>query len=34
VTKARTLLGWESRHDLRSVVHLTMKYFVDRHRAK
>jgi UDP-apiose/xylose synthase len=34
VTKARTLLGWESRHDLRSVVHLTMNYFVDRHRAK
>jgi UDP-apiose/xylose synthase len=34
VSKARTLLGWESRQDLRSVVYLTMKYFVDRHRAK
>ena len=33
VSKARTLLGWESRHDLRSVVYHTMKYFVDRHRA-
>jgi UDP-apiose/xylose synthase len=33
VAKARSLLGWESRHDLRSVVYHTMKYFVDRHRA-
>ena len=33
VSKARALLGWESRHDLRSVVYHTMKYFVDRHRA-
>ncbi|MBL9160305.1 MAG: bifunctional UDP-4-keto-pentose/UDP-xylose synthase [Verrucomicrobiales bacterium] len=34
VTKARTLLGWESRHDLDSVIHHTMKYFVEAHRAK
>jgi UDP-apiose/xylose synthase len=33
VAKARALLGWESRHDLRSVVLETMRYFVDRHRA-
>lgn len=33
VTKVRELLGWQSRHDLRSVVYLTMKYFVDRHRS-
>lgn len=33
VTKARELLGWESKHDLRSVIFQTMKYFVDRHRA-
>ena len=34
VTKARTKLGWKSKHDIRSVVHHTMKYFVDQHRAK
>ncbi|MDF1863083.1 MAG: bifunctional UDP-4-keto-pentose/UDP-xylose synthase [Verrucomicrobiales bacterium] len=33
VTKARGLLGWESKHDLRSVIYHTMKYFVERHRA-
>ena len=34
VTKARTLLGWQSQHDLRSTIYHTMKYFVDKHRAK
>jgi GDP-D-mannose dehydratase len=34
VTKARTKLGWHSKHDIRSVIHHTMKYFVDQHRAK
>lgn len=34
VTKARTLLGWTSQHDLRSVVTQTMRYFVEAHRAK
>ncbi len=34
VTKARTLLGWKSQHDLRSTIYHTMKYFVDKHRAK
>ena len=34
VDKARTLLGWKSEHDLDSVLFLTMKYFVDKHRAK
>jgi UDP-apiose/xylose synthase len=33
VTKARTLLGWESKHDIRSVLTLTMEYFVNKHRA-
>jgi UDP-apiose/xylose synthase len=34
VTKARTLLNWKSQHDLRSTIYHTMKYFVDKHRAK
>lgn len=34
VSKARTKLGWKSKHDIRSVIHHTMKYFVDEHRAK
>lgn len=34
VDKARNLLGWKSEHDLDSVLFLTMKYFVDKHRAK
>lgn len=34
VTKARTLLGWQSKNDLRSTIYKTMKYFVERHRAK
>ncbi len=34
VSKARDLLGWGSRHDLRSVVLETMRYFVDRHRRR
>jgi len=34
VTKARTLLGWTSQHDTRSVIFHTMKYFVDAHREK
>lgn len=34
VDKARTLLGWKSQHDLDSVLFHTMKYFVDKHRAK
>jgi len=34
VDKARTLLGWKSEHDLDSVLFHTMKYFVDKHRAK
>ncbi|MFV0337394.1 MAG: bifunctional UDP-4-keto-pentose/UDP-xylose synthase [Chthoniobacterales bacterium] len=34
VDKARNLLGWKSKHDIRSVLHHTMKYFVDAHRAK
>ncbi|GAB4170614.1 MAG: hypothetical protein Fur0032_09570 [Terrimicrobiaceae bacterium] len=34
VDKARTLLGWKSKHDFDSVLFHTMKYFVDRHRAR
>jgi len=34
VDKARTLLGWKSEHDFDSVLYHTMKYFVDKHRAK
>jgi len=34
VTKARTLLGWESKHDLRSVLRDTMAYFVEAYRTK
>jgi nucleoside-diphosphate-sugar epimerase len=34
VSKARTLLDWNSKHDLDSVLFNTMKYFVDKHRAK
>jgi len=34
VTKARTLLGWTSQHDLRSVLRETMRHFVEAHRAK
>ena len=34
VTKARKLLGWRSKHDLDSVLYHTMKYFVEKHRAK
>jgi len=34
VTKARNLLGWSSKHDIRSVIYHTMKYFVDVHREK
>jgi len=34
VTKARNLLGWKSHHDFESVLFHTMKYFVDKHRAK
>ena len=34
VSKARKLVGWKSRHDLDSVLYHTMKYFVDKHRAK
>lgn len=34
VTKVRTLLGWQSKHDIRSVLYHTMKYFVSRHRER
>ena len=34
VEKARKLLGWKSEHDIRSTIYLTMKYYVDKHRAK
>ena len=34
VTKARTLLGWRSRHDVRSTVFHTMRYFVEKLRAR
>ncbi len=34
VDKARGLLDWHSKHDLDSVLFHTMKYFVDKHRAK
>jgi len=34
ITKARTLLGWEPKHDLDSVITHTMKYFVDEFRKK
>lgn len=34
VDKARSLLGWKSEHNLDSVLYHTMKYFVDKHRAK
>lgn len=34
VTKARTLLGWTSKHDLRVTLYKTMKYYVDEYRAK
>ncbi len=33
VTKARGL-GWTSKHDMRSTILHTMKYFVEKHRAK
>jgi UDP-apiose/xylose synthase len=33
ITKARTLLQWEPEHNIRSVVRLTMEYFVKKHRA-
>ena len=34
VTKARKLVDWKSKHDLDSVLYHTMKYFVEKHRAK
>lgn len=34
VTKARTLLGWSSEHDVRSVLYHTMEYFVTKHRKR
>ena len=34
VDKARNLLGWRSKYDFDSVLFNTMKYFVDKHRAK
>jgi UDP-apiose/xylose synthase len=34
VSKARKLVGWRSKHDLDSVLFHTMKYFVEKHRAK
>jgi nucleoside-diphosphate-sugar epimerase len=34
VTKARTLLGWTSKHDIRSVIFHTMDYFVNQYREK
>lgn len=34
VTKARTLLGWKPEHSLREVYYKSMKYFVEKHRAK
>lgn len=34
VNKARTLLGWTSKHDVRSVLYHTMEYFVTKHRKK
>jgi nucleoside-diphosphate-sugar epimerase len=34
VDKARNLLGWKSVHDIESVLFHTMKYFVEKHRAK
>jgi nucleoside-diphosphate-sugar epimerase len=34
VTKARKLVGWRSKHDLDSILFRTMKYFVEKHRAK
>lgn len=34
VDKARSHLNWRSKHDLRSTIYHTMKYFVDKHRAK
>jgi nucleoside-diphosphate-sugar epimerase len=34
VDKARNLLGWKSEHNFDSVLYHTMKYFVDKHRAK
>jgi nucleoside-diphosphate-sugar epimerase len=34
VTKARTLLGWKSKHDLRSTIYHTMEYFVGEFRKK
>jgi len=33
VTKARTLLGWKSTHDIDSVLYHTMEYFVTKFRA-
>jgi UDP-apiose/xylose synthase len=34
VTKARTLLGWQSNHDIRSVLYHTMDYFVRNFREQ
>ncbi|MEM0895540.1 MAG: bifunctional UDP-4-keto-pentose/UDP-xylose synthase [Verrucomicrobiota bacterium] len=34
IDKAKTLLGWEPKHDLESVITKTMEYFVDEFRAK
>ncbi len=34
VTKARTLLGWQPDHSIRDVYYKSMKYFVERHRAR
>jgi UDP-apiose/xylose synthase len=34
VSKVRKLVGWRSKHDLESVLYHTMKYFVEKHRAK
>lgn len=34
VDKARSLLGWQSKHDIRSVLRLTMDYFVKEFREK
>ncbi len=33
VDKARSL-GWTSKHDIKSTIYHTMKYFVDKHRAR
>ncbi len=34
ITKAQKHLGWQPKHDLRSVIKHTMEYFVEKHRAK